>query len=185
MKKGISIVLIVLLLAAVSFRLFRFYEARSNLEERVKLEHIYEEAVQGKIDSNHSDQEKVIGKITIPTLDISYIILNKTTDKNLDISISKVVGPAIHQKGNLVLAGHNMKNGSFFGRLKGIKKSDEIILEDTSGKQKEYLMTNKFVVKNTDLSPLSQAEQSDTLITLITCTETSDERLIVVARAKD
>ncbi|MEH7159143.1 sortase [Neobacillus drentensis] len=184
MKKGISIVLIILLVAAVSFRLVRFYEANANQAEREKLERIYEEAVEGKGNTTSSEQKKVIGKISIPSLDISYIILNQTTDKNLDISISKVVGPAIHAKGNLVLAGHNMRNGSFFGHLKGMKASDPIFLEDKAGTKKEYQMVDKYWVDKSDLSPLSQSNQTEAVLTLITCTKDPDKRLIVVAKAK-
>lgn len=183
MKKGISIVLIILLVAAVSFRLVRLYEANSNDAERQKLEQVYAEALEGKGNSTSSEQKKVIGKIRIPSLEISYIILNKTTDKNLDISISKVVGPAIHAKGNLVLAGHNMRNGSFFGHLKGIKESDPIILEDKAGKKKEYRMVDKYSVDKSDISPLSQSNQTEAMLTLITCTKDPDKRLIVVAKA--
>jgi sortase (surface protein transpeptidase) len=113
MKKGFTIVLILLLVELVLFRLYRFYEEQSHQQEREKLEQLYNEALEGKIPSSTKVVEQVFGKIMIPSLDIQYIILNKTTDENLDISITKVTGPAIHQKGNLVLAGHNMKNGSF------------------------------------------------------------------------
>jgi LPXTG-site transpeptidase (sortase) family protein len=184
MKKAISVVLIILLVAAVSFRLVRLYEAHANDAEREKLERVYAEAVEGKGDSLSSEQKKVIGKIRIPSLEISYIILNETTDKNLDISISKVVGPAIHATGNLVLAGHNMRNGSFFGRLKGMKETDPIFLEDQAGNKKEYRMVDKYWVDKSDLTPLSQSNQKEAMLTLITCTTDPDKRLIVVAKIK-
>jgi LPXTG-site transpeptidase (sortase) family protein len=165
-----------------------------NEEARENLEQAYYEAVlgegvltvkrdveMGKV-VNDGGSAQAIGRITIPSLDIDYIILDHTTDKNLDISITKVVGPAIHEKGNLVLAGHNMKNGSLFGKLKKAKESEVIILEDVTGVERKYKIVDTYKVSETDLSPLSQANQAENIITLITCTERADERLIVVAK---
>lgn len=181
MKKVITILLILLLVAAVAFRLIRFFEEKSNEAEGERLQQVYEEVVTGKSPASSTVDEKLIGRITIPTLDINYVILNKTTDQNLDISITKVVGPDIHQKGNLVLAGHNLNNGGFFGRLKNIKGSDKILLETPSGQTETYVLREKYLVKETDLSPLDQSEQTKTMLTLITCTDDVNERLIVVA----
>jgi LPXTG-site transpeptidase (sortase) family protein len=187
MKKSFTIVILLLVLLS-SIRIYRLYEDKNNEGAREKIEQAYYEAVLGKgVDSRvvgaKDTQSHTIGRIMIPTQGIDYIILEKTTAKNLDISISKVVGPAVHRKGNLVLAGHNMKNGSFFGKLKKVKQSEIIILEDgETGIKQEYTIIDKYIVSEKDLSPLSQESQSDTLITLITCTEKSDERLIVVAR---
>jgi LPXTG-site transpeptidase (sortase) family protein len=183
MKKGFTIVLILLLVALVSLRLYRFYEEQSHQQEREKLEQLYNEALEGEVPSSPAVVEQVFGKIMIASLDIQYIILNKTTDENLDISITKVTGPAIHQKGNLVLAGHNMKNGSFFGKLTNINMSDKIILEDQTGKKMEYVMIDKYIVDESDLSPLRQDDQTERMLTLITCTDNPDQRLIVVGHA--
>jgi LPXTG-site transpeptidase (sortase) family protein len=198
MKKGFMIVT-VLLIVFISLRGYRIYEANQIDVARKQLEEAYYEAVLG--DSEHvddrsgsggmaagqKDDEKkalppnIIGRIMIPSEKIDYIILDKTTDQNLDISITKVVGPAIHEQGNLVIAGHNMKNGSLFGKLQNVQPNDKIILEEAgSGLKKEYTITETYIVKETDLTPLNQ-EQTDTILTLITCTERSDERLIVRA----
>lgn len=192
MKKGIIIVSVLLLLL-VTFRMYRFYENRMNEVAREKVEQAYYEAVLGEAVSAVKQPDKVrkasdevsaqaIGRIMITSLDIDYIILDRTTDKNLDISITKVVGPAIHEKGNLVLAGHNMKNGSLFGKLNKAKESEVIVLADMNGVEREYKIVDKYKVDETDLSPLSQANQAENMITLITCTERAQERLIVVAK---
>ncbi|MEO2076819.1 MAG: sortase [Bacillus sp. (in: firmicutes)] len=182
MKKAVWVVLILLLVTAVSLRMLRFNEARANEKEREKLEKVYINAIEGKTSLSSSEDRKVIGKIMIPSLNINYIILNVTTDKNLDISITKVAGPAIHRNGNLVLAGHNMKNGSFFGRLNHITPQDKIYLENRNGEKKEYIMVDKYIVNKNDLSPLDQSDHEESIITLITCTKDSDKRLIVMAK---
>jgi LPXTG-site transpeptidase (sortase) family protein len=182
MKKAVWVVLILLLVTAVSLRMLRFYEARANEKEREKLEKVYINAIEGKTSLHSSEDRKIIGKIMIPSLNINYIILNVTTDKNLDISITKVAGPAIHRNGNLVLAGHNMKNGSFFGRLNRITPQDKIYLENRDGEIEEYIMVDKYIVNKNDLSPLDQSEQEESIITLITCTKDPNKRLIAVAK---
>jgi LPXTG-site transpeptidase (sortase) family protein len=183
----------VLLVLVVSFRAYRFYEYKMNEQAREQLEQAYYEAVLGdtatalkgeteQINSDVTAAAHPIGRIIIPSLGIDYIILNQTTEKNLDISITKVAGPQLHEKGNLVLAGHNMKNGSLFGKLKKAKPSDVIVLEDLAGQKLEYKIVDHYKVNQHDLSPLSQKNIPDSTITLITCTEQSDERLIVVAK---
>jgi LPXTG-site transpeptidase (sortase) family protein len=178
-----------LLVLLLSFRAYRYYEYKMNEEAREQLERTYYEAVLGDTDKGATDQKNsdvtaaahAIGRIIIPSLGIGYIILNQTTDKNLDISITKVTGPQLHEKGNLVLAGHNMKNGSLFGKLKKAKPSDVIVLEDLAGQKFEYKIVDRYKVNEHDLRPLSQQNRLDSIITLITCTEESDERLVVVA----
>jgi LPXTG-site transpeptidase (sortase) family protein len=185
----------ILLLLLVSWRIYRFYDSKMNENARKQLEKAYYEAVLGdgiraeqqRLDSKKEGKSEVtlngvIGRILIPSLEVDYLILDHTTDKNLDISITKVIGPNVHEKGNLVLAGHNMKNGSLFGKLKSAKEKDVIILEDLDGVREEYFIADKYVVKENDLSPLSQADKSEAMVTLITCTEVSDERLIVVVK---
>jgi LPXTG-site transpeptidase (sortase) family protein len=180
-----------LLVLLLSFRGYRYYEYKMNEQAREQLERAYYEAVLGdtetapqgatdQINSEATAAARAIGRIIIPSLGIDYIILNQTTDKNLDISITKVVGPNLHEKGNLVLAGHNMKNGSLFGKLKKAKPSDIIVLEDLAGQKFEYKIVDQYKVNEHDLSPLSQQNRLDSIITLITCTEESDERLVVV-----
>jgi LPXTG-site transpeptidase (sortase) family protein len=194
MKKWFIAIGIVLLLL-VSWRMYRFYDSKMNENARKQLEKAYYEAVLGegiraeqqKLDSIEDSKSEValngvIGRILIPTLKVDYLILDHTTDKNLDISITKVIGPDVHQKGNLVLAGHNMKNGSFFGKLKSAQKKDVIILENLDGVREKYFMVDKYIVKEDDLSPLSQTNKGEAMVTLITCTEESDERLIVVVK---
>lgn len=198
MKKGFLIVT-VLLIVFIGLRGYRMYEANQNDIARKQLEEAYYEAVLGdrelvddevgnsgravrqKVEEKKAIPPNIIGRIMIPSEKIDYIILDKTTDQNLDISITKVVGPAIHKQGNLVIAGHNMKNGSLFGKLQNVQPNDKIILEEAeSGLIKEYTITETYIVKETDLTPLNQ-DQTDTILTLITCTERSDERLIVRA----
>lgn len=176
-KLSIFILVLFLLLLSIA-KGYRVYEKQNYLKERELLTLKYEQAVQG---NEQASDKKVLGKITIPSLNIDYIILDEVSDENLDISISKVTGPDIHQPGNLVLAGHNMKNGSFFGKLNKANASTIIYLQNNSNITQKYKVEKMYTVKDTDLKPLEQNNTSDKLLTLITCTSNSTERLIVVA----
>ncbi|WP_226670444.1 sortase [Metabacillus litoralis] len=179
-KKVFTLILIIILIILVSVKGQRFYEERMLKEARKQLMNDYSDALEGKAISNDSHAAMVIGVIKIPSVDLSYTILNKVSEENLDLSISKVTGPELNKVGNLVLAGHNKRNGTFFGKLKKVNINDNIILTDNDGKEKSYTIRKMYRVKDTDLSPLNQKNDATTL-TLITCTEKEDERLIVFA----
>ncbi|HBJ2623688.1 class D sortase [Clostridium botulinum] len=126
--------------------------------------------------------ENVIGKIIIDKLNLDYPILSGSTEENLNISITKFYGSNINCVGNCVLAGHNMKDGSLFGRLSELSEGDNIILYDTSGNEKTYKVFNIKVVDPTDLSVLSQLTDKNRIVTLITCTNQGKSRLILQAK---
>ncbi|TRZ37046.1 sortase [Niallia circulans] len=181
MKKVIMVLLVLLLLGLLAIRGARFYEDYKNEQKRTELTERYEKAVTGEIDTKNKNQETaVLGEITIPSLQINYVILDGATDENLDISITKVTGPNMNKTGNLVLAGHNMRNGSLFGKLKKATKKDTIFLTDDKGNKAEYSITKMYTVKDTNLTPLAQ-NTNGTKLTLITCTDNNENRLIVVA----
>ena len=59
------------------------------------------------------DGFKVIGKITIPKIDVEKYILEETTTESLLSGVTKICGPEINQIGNFCIAGHNY--GDTFG----------------------------------------------------------------------
>lgn len=56
----------------------------------------------------------VIGKIRIPKTDIEYPILEEASGQAIEVAIGKLYGPGINEVGNVVLIGHNYRNGTFF-----------------------------------------------------------------------
>ncbi|WP_411681884.1 sortase [Clostridium thailandense] len=129
-----------------------------------------------------TDSENVIGKIVINKIDLNYPILEGSTKENLNISITRFYGSKINTIGNCVLAGHNLKDGSLFGRISELSENDKIILYDNLGKSKEYKIFSIKIVKPTDLSVLSQNTNNSCFVTLITCTNQGKSRLIVQAK---
>ena len=128
---------------------------------------------------------KVIGKIKIDKLGIEYPIISETTDEYLKLAPTKVCGPVINSVGNLCIAGHNYLNGRLFSRLNELKKGDKVLLTDNNNKTLEYTVYDKFKAKQDDLSALNQDTNFETELTLITCTNNVEDRLIVKCRVME
>lgn len=122
--------------------------------------------------------------ITIPKIGITYPVLSETSDELLEISVNKYWGPNPNEVGNYCIVGHNYKNGKMFGRLSELQDGDIVEIEDTSGNVVEYEVYRKYIVDPTDTSCTSQLTNGRKELTLITCTSSGSERLIVKCREK-
>lgn len=120
--------------------------------------------------------------LNIPSLEINYPIIDKTTDELLKISITKFWGGDPNKVGNYVVVGHNYKNKKMFGKLSQIENGDKIELTDLKGKTLTYEVYDKYIVEPDDTSCTSQQTNGKKEITLITCTNYGTQRLIVKAR---
>lgn len=125
---------------------------------------------------------KVIGIIKIPTIDLEYPIIDKTTKETMRISISKFSGGEINEIGNVALAGHNNYSGTMFGKNKNLKIKDKIYLTDLTRRTIEYEIYNIFVTDPNDTSILETEDKTKRELTLITCKNGRSERLIIKAR---
>lgn len=134
-----------------------------------------------KIDLEYKGQ-KVIGLIKIPTIDLEYPILEKTTKLAMATSISRYYGGAINEYGNVSLAGHNNYSGTMFGKNKYLKKGDQILLTDLTGKTLKYEIYKIFVTHPDDTDVLETKDKMIREVTLITCKNGRSERLIIKAK---
>lgn len=125
--------------------------------------------------------KNAIGKIIINKLNLNYPILDGSTEENLNITITRFYGSKINSIGNCVLAGHNMKDGSLFGRLSELSQGDIISMINDSGNKKDYKIFDIKVVDPGDISVLSQSTDNKRIVTLITCTNQGKSRLILQA----
>lgn len=125
------------------------------------------------------DGFKVIGKITIPKIDVEKYILEETTAESLLSGVTKICGPEINQIGNFCIAGHNY--GDTFGWISSLETGDEIYITDTYDRSLKYQVYEIERVSPYDISSLSQDTDSDKEITLVTCTLGALKRVIVKA----
>lgn len=124
----------------------------------------------------------VIGIIEIEKIKINYPILSNESEELLKISPCRFAGPMPNEIGNLCIAGHNYKDKRFFGRLKELDVNDKITIYDLSGNSLDYYVFEKTKINSKDISCTSQETSGEKIISLITCTNLKDERLLIKAK---
>jgi len=125
-----------------------------------------------------------LGSIEIPKTNVKYPILEKVTKKSLETSVA-VVWPEnaeLNKKGNVVIVGHNYRNGVFFSNNKKLSKGDKIYITDLNKKRIAYTIYNIFEASDTDTKFYNRDTKGKREITLSTCTDDSSARLIIEAR---
>lgn len=121
--------------------------------------------------------------VTIPSIGISYPVLTETSDELLEISVNKYWGPKPNEVGNYCIVGHNYRNGKMFGKLSELVNNRDIVeLEDLSGRKLTYRVYDKYVVEPTDTRCTTQLTNGRKELTLITCTNLGQQRLVVKCR---
>lgn len=129
---------------------------------------------------------ETIGTIEIPKTDVSYPILVKSSRKALEtaVVIYYPSDPVLNTPGNIVIAGHNYRNGQFFSNNKRLSEGDEIYITDLDRNRVKYIIYDIFEASDTDTSFYNRDTDGAREITLTTCTDDSSARLIIEARAE-
>ena len=118
----------------------------------------------------------VIGTIQIPKTKVKYPIVDDISTDAMDRAIVMLYGPGLNQIGNTVIAGHNYRNGGFFGNNKKLELGDKIYITDAYGNKVEYTITNKYLTTDTDFEYASRDTQGKREISLSTCTSDTSKR---------
>lgn len=123
-----------------------------------------------------------VGIINIPKIDVNYPVLSKTTDELLKKSPCKFWGGEMNEVGNYCIAGHNYRNKKFFSKVPTLENGDIIELTDLAKERTiKYVVYKKYTVNPEDRSCTSQKTNGKKEITLITCTDDNQQRVIVKA----
>ena len=99
----------------------------------------------------------------------------------MDICASKFWGPEPNKIGNFCIVGHNYNKENMFSNLINLNIGDEIYLIDNKNGKITYTIFDIYKVKPQNTSPLDQNTAGKRIITLITCVNYSNNRLIVQA----
>jgi sortase A len=106
----------------------------------------------------------LVGRLEIPRLDVSVMVLEGVASRTLRIAAGHIPGTAIPgNSGNIGIAAHR---DSFFRGLSGIEPNDRIRFR-TASKTIVYRVVSTQIVKPDDVSVLNPTD-TDTL-TLVTC----------------
>ena len=129
----------------------------------------------------------MVGHIEIPATGIRYPILERATDRSLDVAVA-VMWPEnpeerLNRPGNVVIMGHNYRNRRFFSRNNRLNLGDTIYITDIRGSRVRYVIYQMFETTAEDTSYITRhVEEGVREITLTTCTDDSVRRFIVQAR---
>ena len=119
------------------------------------------------------DDNKYIGIITIPSLNIELPIMSDYDYEKLKISPCVYYGKI---STNLIICAHSYK--SHFGYLSKLNQNDRIIITDVTGKNYIYEVLEIEVLDSNDVSKMID---NDFDLTLYTCTNDGTKRITVRA----
>lgn len=126
-----------------------------------------------------------VGTIKIPSINCSLPIISDVTSKALDKG-AVLLYPSydyLNAPGNVVIIGHNYRNGKLFSNVKKLKIGSSIIIKDYKGTSVTYKVYNMTEASAEDTSFYSRDTGGAAEITLSTCTDASnDQRTIVFAK---
>ena len=183
-----NILLILLIIVAIALLVaigITIYERNQN-EQKVKeviaeVNTSIQTDPQSEIPYIDYDGYQVIGTIKIDKINIEYPILTESTEESLKKSICRFGNGKVNEVGNLCLAGHNYINGVFFGNADKLENDDEISITDLHGNEVIYKVFDKYKTNPNDTSVLNSVEEGRREITLITCINGNQDRLIIRA----
>lgn len=147
------------------------------------------EETEGEVEESTSDKllknQKVIGMINVPSIDVKYAIVEGSNRANIAVAIGHMKGTAsLGGDGNCVLAGHNGGiYGKFFKNLNKLKNGAEVKVIDEYGDEYVYKVYESFKVKPADVYVTDNMEGQ--ILTLITCQDNGKNRLVVRCKVND
>ena len=137
----------------------------------------------GTYKASNGKTYSTVGSISIPSINVNYPILSETTDALLKVSVCKFWGCDPNEVGNLCIAGHNYRNKKFFSKAINLVVGDIIEITDLNDETLQYSVYDKYTVDPNDVSCTSQLTNGKKIVTLITCTNDSQQRVVIKAEA--
>lgn len=126
---------------------------------------------------------EMLGTIKIPATKCEYPILAEVTKHSIEVAVAKLYGPDLNTPGNVVIVGHNYRNGMFFSNNHKLKNGDSIYI--TSAEETVvYEIYNMYYTTPDDAEYMRRDTEGRREISLSTCNDDSSQRLIIWAREK-
>jgi len=128
---------------------------------------------------------ETIGIVKIPKINITYPILSKTTDALMKIAPCKFHGASPNEVGNLCIIAHNYRRkGVFFSDVETLSVGDIVEIKDLSQRVIQYEIYDIHTVMPDNVADTTQKTNGRKEVTLITCTDNSEQRIIVRCKEK-
>ena len=149
----------------------------SDISENYNLYKLYSESL-----SKPATDDEILGKIEIPKINVKYPVFSKFDDELLKISPCRFYGKSPKEYGNLCVAGHNYNNSKFFSNLFLLENGDLINIYDNLEHKYIYKVFSSYEVKSSDMTPILNYDNNIKQLTLVTCNNLNQNRLIVKAK---
>lgn len=128
---------------------------------------------------------ETIGVVRIPKINVTYPILSKTTDALMKVAPCKFHGSSPNEVGNLCIIAHNYRRkGVFFSDVELLSVGDIVEVQDLSQRTIQYEVYDIHTVMPDNVADTTQKTNGRKEVTLITCTDDSEQRLIVRCKEK-
>ena len=138
------------------------------------------------IDSPSLSPDSILGIIKIPKIDLSYTFFSVLNDEFLKISPCRFYSELpsntnSNKNKNLCIAGHNYNNKQFFSQIDKLDINDKIVIVDNLNNEYNFSVIKNYEVKSNDLSPIYTNSSNNYELTLVTCNNLNNNRIIVKA----
>lgn len=185
MKKISGILLLVVGVLLISYPFYQEWEQNKEvraLEEALALISGAEgeDVDLSEIENLSLSKEKIenVLELEIPFIDLNQLVLDETTDANLNIALTQIKNNQTPGVGNFTIAGHRgYRDGRHFSNLSKVPVGEMAYLH-TEDKTYVYELTSSEVIEATDVDVLNDSDGEDEL-TLITCTVSGTNRVAV------
>lgn len=161
-----------------------YLEEQAKINEQNNVEEQNNSSVNNNVSNNKTKKQIaykeyiIIGKLEIKKIRLSYPILNESTVVSLEKGITKQWGVDPNEYGTMVIAGHNMRNGTLFSNLKKVAIGDTIQITDIGGTTVNYQVYDIYETDPNNTAHMS-TDKSSRNVVLTTCNNDSSKRLIV------
>lgn len=179
-----SLTILILLVGSIFYYMLYLQKKEkmsNNLIDNYSIYQLYSNYSEHNIGNNKNSGNNIFGIIEIPKINVYYPIFSHLNEELLKISPCKFYGDSPKINGNICIAGHNYNNSMFFSNLFLLNINDDIYLYDNCGKKYIYKVFKSYEVHESDLSPIFNYNQSSKELTLITCNNLNNNRLVVKA----
>ena len=178
---------IIIIITTISFSIYYINSLKSNEEISKNLignYNIYKLYADTQKQEKETPENNLFGIIEIPKINLYYPIFSKLTEENLKVSPCKFYGTNLKENTNICIAGHNYNNDMFFSKINQLKANDEIYIYDNTGTKYTYQVQESYEVNENDLSPITNYNENEKTLTLITCNNLNNNRFIIKAIQK-
>lgn len=185
----LKIIILLLIILIIAYVLIGIYKEnrislknghKSNLEATRTILEDGNNVEKVDIDSEYLGYE-VSAKLQIPNINLETYVFKKYSKETLNLGPTKFWGPDANEVGNFCIVGHNYKKENMFYNLIDLKLGDKIYLLDNKNGKYTYTIYDIYKVKPNDTTPIEQNTNGKREITLITCVNYSNTRLIIKA----